>query len=418
MTGVKLGGVDSRSADINRREISMLSVGHSCVDICQGAVPAMLPFLIEHRGYSYAQATSLLLAMTFMSSMLQPLFGYLADKKSLSWLLPAGVAIGGAGIAAVGLTHSYPMTLLVVGISGLGVGAYHPEGARFANYVSGGRRGTGMSFYSVGGNIGFALGPILVTPLILLFGIEGIVWMAVPLAIVAFLIFRELPRLNSYRPSLAEAAAEKAANLKPDRWIPFAGVATVAGFRSCVYFGLQAFVPLYFIGHLHSSTAIGNAALTVLLVFGAIGTLVGGRMGDRVGNKLVMAVCFGVLTPLILLFLLLGEIPAIAAMAAIGFFMVGTFSITVVMGQDFLPQRIGVASGITLGAAIGVGGFAAYFLGLLADQVSLTTVMLVIAALPLPAFLISLVIPSDPDSGVEAGPAPETAAAAQPAMPT
>jgi len=389
--------VNPAAADINRREISILSVGHACVDVCQGAVPALLPFLIEHRSYSYAQATSLLLVMTFMSSMLQPLFGHLADKRSLSWLLPGGIALGAIGIAAVGLTDSYVMTLVAVGVSGLGVGAYHPEGARFANYVSGGRRATGMSLYSVGGNIGFALGPILVTPLVLLLGIQGVIWMVIPLAIVAAAVIRELPRLNSFRPDHATAARDKATDHRPDRWGPFTAVATIAGFRSAVYFGLQAFVPLYFIGHLHSSTAIGNAALTVLLVFGAIGTLVGGRLADRMGKKLIMAISLGVLTPMILLFLLLGEIPAIASMAVIGFFMVGTFSITVVLGQDFLPNRIGVASGVTLGAAIGFGGFVAYLLGLLADQVSLTTVMLVIAVLPLPAFFISLVIPTDRD---------------------
>lgn len=402
--------VNPPAADINRREISILSVGHACVDVCQGAVPALLPFLIERRGYSYAQATSLLLVMTFMSSMLQPLFGHLADKRSLSWLLPGGIVLGAAGIAVVGLTDSYAMTLIAVGVSGLGVGAYHPEGARFANYVSGEKRATGMSLYSVGGNIGFALGPILVTPLVLLLGIGGIVWMLIPLAIVTALIVRELPRLNSFRPD-HEAAGDEPAESRPDRWGPFTAVATIAGFRSAVYFGLQAFVPAYFITNLHSSTAIGNTALTMLLVFGAIGTLVGGRLADRMGKKPIMVISLGVLTPLILLFLLLSEIPAIASMAVIGFFMVGTFSITVVLGQDFLPNRIGVASGVTLGAAIGFGGFVAYLLGLLADQVSLTTVMLVIAALPLPAFLISLVIPTDrgPD------PSPHRPAPAAPA---
>lgn len=373
----------------------MLSLGHGCVDICQGAVPALLPFLIEHRSYSYAQATSLLLVMTFMSSMLQPLFGYLADKRSLARLLPGGILLAATGIAAVGLTDSYAMTMLAVGISGLGVGAYHPEGARFANYVSGGRRATVMSLYSVGGNIGFALGPILVTPLVLLFGLGGVVWMIVPLAVVGALIHLELPRLETFRPGRDELTRRRAAETRRDRWLPFSGVATIAGFRSAVYFGLQAFVPLYFIGHLHSSTAVGNTALTMLLVFGAIGTLVGGRLADRVGKKPIMVVSLGVLTPMILVFLTLGEIPAIASMAVIGFFMVGTFSITVVLGQDFLPNRIGVASGVTLGAAIGFGGLVAYLLGLLADRVSLTTVMLVIAVLPLPAFLLSLVIPTD-----------------------
>jgi MFS transporter, FSR family, fosmidomycin resistance protein len=389
--------VSRPDAAINRREISVLSVGHGCVDVCQGAVPALLPFLIDGRGYSYAQATSLLLVMTFMSSMLQPLFGYLADKRSLGLLLPGGIVLGAAGVAVVGLTESYVATLAAVGISGLGVGAYHPEGARYANFVSGQRRATGMSLYAVGGNIGFALGPILVTPLVLLFGIGGVAWMALPLIAFAAYLLRQLPRIDAFRPDASVEVPEAGNGSRRDRWLPFTGVATIAGFRSAVYFGLQAFVPIYFIGHLHSSTAVGNTALTMLLVFGAVGTLVGGRVADRHGKKLVMAVSLGVLTPMLLIFLTLGQIPAIISMAVIGFFMVGTFSITVVLGQEFLPNRIGVASGVTLGAAIGFGGLVAYLLGLLADQVSLTTVMLVIAALPLPAFAISLIIPTDRD---------------------
>lgn len=385
---------------INRREISFLSIGHGCVDICQGAVPALLPFLIDQRAYSYGQATSLLLVMTFMSSMLQPLWGFLADRRSLSLLLPGGIVLGAIGVVMLGLTDSFALTLIAVGISGLGVGAYHPEGARFANYVSGDRRATGMSFYSVGGNFGFALGPILVTPLVLLFGIQGVAWIAVPLVIVAAVLAHELPRLNAYRPSEIPAVRDSKAAGPPDRWLPFSGIATVAGFRSATYFGLQAFVPIYFIGQLGSSTAIGNTALTVLLVFGAVGTLVGGQMADRLGRKRIMVISLGTLTPMILLFLLLGEVPAISLLALIGFFMVGTFSITVVMGQEYLPNRIGVASGVTLGAAIGFGGFVAWLLGLLADQVSLTTVMIVIAALPLPAFLICLFLPADPPDPV------------------
>ena len=390
--------MESGRKDINRRGITTLSIGHACVDTCQGAVPAMLPFLIHDHGYSYSQATALLLVMTFTSSLIQPLFGYLADRRSLAWLLPAGVACAGLGIAAAGFAGTFPLTLAAVAVSGLGVGAYHPEGARWANYVSGDRRASGMSFYSVGGNLGFALGPILVTPLILLLGFSGIAWIALPVGAGALLVATSLPWLRTFHPdrvAVKPAAAEEA---RRDRWIPFAGIATIAGFRSAAYFGMQAFVPLYFIANWDASTAIGNTALTVLLVFGAIGTIAGGQLADRFGKGLIMKVSLGLLTPLILVFMVSGEVAAIGLSAMIGFFMVGTFAISVVMGQEFLPNRIGVASGVTLGAAIGFGGFVAYLLGILADHTSLTTVMLVIAALPIPAFLISLIIP-DADKG-------------------
>lgn len=380
--------------DMDRRSIGVLASGHAMVDACQGAIPAMLPFLIARRGYSYAEATSLLLVMTVCSSLLQPLFGYLTDRRSISWLLPAGVLLGGLGVGAVGLVDSHALTLAAVGLAGLGVGAYHPEGARNANYVAGSRRrATAMSFYGVGGNIGFAIGPVVVTALVLAFGLSGLVWFALPLAVGAVWLAFEMPRIDTLRLAAIADADSRPEGKGRDRWLPFAGIASVAGFRSAAYFGLQAFVPIFLITELGTSDAVGNAALSVLLFAGVFGTVLGGSLADRIGNRPVLIASLGMVTPLVLALLLVGEAGAFAVVALIGFFLFGTFSIAVVMGQEFLPNRIGVASGVTLGAAMGFGGLVAWLLGLLADQTSLTTVMLVIAVLPLPGFLISLLLP-------------------------
>ena len=385
-------------AGIDRRAIATLAVGHACVDTAQGAVPALLPFLIRDRGWSYGATAALVLAMTASSSLLQPLFGWLADRRSLSWLLPGGVVVAAVGIALVGVVSaSPPLTFALVAVAGLGVGAYHPEGARYANYVSGAKRASGMSLYSVGGNTGFALGPILVTPLVLAAGLRGTLWLLVPMLAVALLLVRELPRLRSFHPERRRAASGRAEPphkaSQPDRWGPFARVAGVAAVRSGAYFGLQAFIPAYFIAHFGSSAGVANAALTTILVAGALGTLVGGRLADRVGRRRILIACNAVLTPLMLLVLVVAEPAAFALLALVGFFTVGTFSITVVLGQEYLPSRIGIASGVTLGAAIGMGGIVAALLGQLADAVGLTPVLLVIAALPLPALALAATLP-------------------------
>jgi len=383
---------------MDRRSIGVLSTGHALVDVCQGSVPALLPFLIARRGYSYSEATALLLVMTFASSMLQPLFGHLTDRRSISWLLPGGILLGGLGIATVGLVESFPATLAAVGLAGLGVGAYHPEGARNANFVAGSkRRATAMSLYAVGGNVGFATGPVVATLLVIPLGLGGLVWFAAPMALGALLLARELPRIDARRMAALAAGPAGDGRRGRDRWWPFAGVATVAGFRSATYFGLQAFVPLLLITQMGTSDAVGNAALTVFLVAGAVGTLVGGRVADRIGTRPVLVGSLAISCPLILSLLEVGEGAAFPILGAVGFFLVGTFSISVVLGQEYLPNRIGIASGVTLGAAIGFGGFVAWLLGLLADQTSLTTVMVVIAALPLPGFLISLALPGEND---------------------
>jgi FSR family fosmidomycin resistance protein-like MFS transporter len=379
---------------IDRRAILVLACGHGSADIAQGAVPALLPFLHHDYGYSYAALAALVLAMTITSSLIQPIFGYLADRRSLPWLLPAGVLVAGIGIALSGLSHSYPLTFAAIAVSGLGVGAYHPEGARYANYVCAGpRRATGMSFYSVGGNVGFALGPILVTPLVLAFGMNGTAWLAVLYAVMLTVVLLNLAYVVSFRPVRGQGPSAATRAARPDRWGPFSLVSGVASFRSAVYFGLQSFLAVYLIHRFHVSESVGNAALTVMLVMGAIGTLVGGRLGDRIGLKPVLLICIPVIAPLIALLLVGGLGVDFVLVALIGFFTVGTFSTTVVLGQHFLPNQIGVASGITMGAAIGVGGVCATLLGLLADATSLSTVMAVIVLLPLPGLVCALLVP-------------------------
>jgi len=389
---------------IDRRGLAALSAGHLCSDMCQGAVPAMLPFLIQDRGYTYAAAGALVLAVTVGSSLIQPLFGHLADRFSLPLLMPAGVLLGGLGIALAPLAPNYALAFLAVTLGGVGVGAFHPEAARYANHVSGEKRATGMSLFSVGGNAGFALAPILVTPLALAFGPAGIAWLLVLPAAVAAALAMELPRLKGFGPGSegpktaggegdGEGTAE--AGTAQDRWGPFARLAGLAAWRSGVYFGLQSFVAAYFIRRFGASEAEGNAALTVVLVAGVAGTLVGGRLADRIGRRPVLVGCMAVLTPLLLLLMVSGQALSYALLALVGFFTVGNFSITVVLGQEYLPGRIGVSSGITLGAAIGAGGLVAAALGVLADGAGLTAVMLAIALMPIPALLLALSLPPE-----------------------
>src|SRR5436305_10402465 len=200
---------------IDRRGIGVLSDGHACVDMCQGAVPALLPFLVAQRGYSCGAASALVLAATVASSIVQPLFGLASDRHSMPWLMPAGLLLAGVGLAVAGLVHPYGLTFAAITLSGLGVAAYHPEASRYANYVSGRRRATGMSLFSVGGNAGFALGPLVVTPLLLVAGPPGTAGLLLPLAVAALVSPRELGRLRGFRPAPAGGSGEAAA---PNRW--------------------------------------------------------------------------------------------------------------------------------------------------------------------------------------------------------
>jgi FSR family fosmidomycin resistance protein-like MFS transporter len=371
--------------------MTVLSLGHLSVDLCQGALPALLPFLIAEHGWSYGQASALILAATVSSSIIQPLFGHLSDGRSMPWLMPVGVALAAGGIALAGVAGSYPLTFAVIVASGLGVAAYHPEASRFANYVAGERRATAMSFFSVGGNAGFALGPVFVTPLALVFGLGGTPLVAVLPAAVAALLVRELARLKGFRP--AALGDDDASAAEPDQWRPFMRLSAAVAARSVVYFGLMTLVPLYFVDELDASEATANAALTAMLAAGAIGTLIGGRLADRFGRRVVLRTSMALLTPLIVVFLVSSVGVAIASLALIGAATIATFSVTVVMGQEYLPNRLGIASGVTLGLSIGLGGVGAAILGQVADAYGLRTALEVVALLPLPALLLAMTLP-------------------------
>jgi FSR family fosmidomycin resistance protein-like MFS transporter len=380
-----------------------LSSGHLFTDIAQGSIPALLPFLISRHHLSYAAASALVLAATISSSVIQPLFGHVSDRLSLPWLMPLGPVLGGLGVALVGFTTTYALTFAAVVLSGIGVAAFHPEGSRFANYVSGARRASGMSLFSVGGNVGFALGPVLVTPLVLVFGLHGTVFLLIPTWLMGLFLIHELPRLKTFRTDVAAGRVQD--RKQPEAWRPFALLAGVIALRSFVYFGLVTFIPLYYNHELGTSKALGNIALAAMLLGGAAGTLIGGPLADRFGRRSVLIGSMLVLPPLIAGFLLSGPVLGIAFAALAGAATIATFAVTIVMGQEYLPGRLGVAAGVTIGLSIGLGGIGAPLLGILADASGLRAVFEVIAVLPLLALALVFTLPRGAPSaaGARAG---------------
>ncbi len=377
---------------VDRRAMGALSVGHLFTDLNQGAVAALLPFLISERGISLTAAGALVFAATVSSSVVQPLFGVFSDRRPIPALMPLGVLLAGVGMALVGVVPGYLEIFLCIVLSGIGVAAFHPESARFANYVSGARRARGMSFFSVGGNAGFALGPVVATPLVLVFGLPGTLFLALPAALMAAALFYEVPRMLRFAPAEAGNGGEDPTPA-PEHWGPFVRMIGVVAVRSFVYFGLVAFVASYYERALGTSPALGNTALTVMLFGGAAGTLVMGPLADRFGRRAVVAASMLALPPLILGFTLSGPYFGMVLLALTGAATVGTFGVTVVMGQEYLPGRIGLAAGVTMGLSIGLGGVGAPLLGFLADRSGLPTAMLAVAALPVLGFLLTLTLP-------------------------
>jgi FSR family fosmidomycin resistance protein-like MFS transporter len=375
--------------EIDRRGIAALSAGHFATDFSNGALPALLPFLVKRFDLSYTQVGALMLVSALASSIIQPLFGLWSDRRGALWLLPVGVALAGGGMAVAAASPSYELCLAFVVVSGIGTAAYHPEGSKFANYVSGARRASGMSLFSIGGNLGVALGALATAPLLLLLGRPGGLLIALPALAVAALLVTSLRYLRTFEPERRQVRA-LAGEDRPGALALLLGVVAV---RSVGWFGLLTFVPLWAVSLGHSES-YGNNLLALMLFTGGVGTLVAGPLADRIGRRPVLVGSL-VATPILtLVFVAVGGALGAAALALVGVCVVGTFGVTGVMSQEYLPSRIGLASGLVIGFSIGLGGIAALALGALADAVDLETAMYACAAVPAAAIVLGLLLPS------------------------
>jgi MFS transporter, FSR family, fosmidomycin resistance protein len=376
-------------AEVDKRAMAALSSGHCATDFAGGALPALLPFFVDKFDLSYTLAAAAILASAISSSVVQPLFGLWSDRRGAIWLLPAGVALAGVGMALASVASTYGLVLLFVVISGLGTAAYHPEGSKFAAYTGGRKRASAMSLFSIGGNIGYALGPTIATPLVLVFGLEGGLLLAVPCLLAALVLLR----LGRSLGSLARERGHRLASSDPDRIGALLLLLGVIAFRSVAWFGLITFVPLWEVSLGHSK-AHGNHLLSLMLLAGGIGTLAAGPLADRFGRRPVLLVSTAVTGPLILVFVAVGGILGAIALAGVGIAVIGTFGVTMVMSQEYLPRHIGMASGLSIGLSIGLGGVGAIALGAVADTLDLRTAMYVSAGAALAALALAVLLPS------------------------
>jgi FSR family fosmidomycin resistance protein-like MFS transporter len=377
-----LGGLD-------RKAMTALSTGHLATDFASGAVPALIPFFVVEFDLSYTLTAVIMLAATISSSIVQPLFGLWSDRRGAMWLLPGGVALAGAGTGLAAAAPTYALVVALVFLAGIGIAAYHPEGAKFAAFASGRKRASGMSLFNIGGNTGYALGPIVVTPLVLWLGLAGGLLAMIPVLVVALVLLRVLPYLRRLHPDETGRTGPVGEDDVPAMWI-LGGVIVL---RSVAWFGLLTFVPLWAVSLGHT-TAEGNRLLALMLLAGAVGTLVLGPVADRIGLRRTLVLTQAALPVLIVVFVLAGGVVGALALMLVGLCVVGTFGVTMVLSQLYLPQHVGVASGLSVGLAMGLGGVAAVALGVLADAVDLEVALYVCAAAPAFGLVLALMLPA------------------------
>lgn len=385
-TGVRLGP--------NRRGVALVSTAHLANDLYQGVVPAMLPFLAAERHYSYAALAGLTLAATLISSVAQPIFGIIGDRRPLRWMIMAGMGVAAGGIALTGFTSSYALTWVFLAFSGLGIAAFHPEGARAARQAAG-NSNKAMSIFALGGNGGFALGSLVATPVFLAFGVRGAPLLALPAAAMIYVLIRRLgPTLDG----AAGGAKNRGTSTGKDNWWAFTGLIMIVIIRSTIFLSMTSFLGIYFVDHFATSAGVSGAVLTAFLFAGAAGTLLGGWIADKWDRLMSIRIGFIASMPALGgLLLSPNSAVAIGCVLVLGVALFLPFSVMIMLGQDYLPTRIGTASGVTVGLPMSIGGLFAPLVGTLADQTSLTLALSTLLILPVVAIAITGFI-RDPQS--------------------
>lgn len=366
--------------------VRVWAAAHAVDDFYQGLVPAMIPFFILERQYSYVAASGLAMAATLGSSLPQPLLGVLADRRTSAWMAPVGLALAGTAAGLAGVLPGYPGVWALLLVSGLGVALFHPAAGRDARRDAG-ESTTAMSIFAAGGSVGFFLAPALATPVLVRYGVAAsVVFVAPALVMAAVLLRHQRRRLVAPHRSTARTGR--------DRWRPFALLTGVGIVRSIGSFGMNTFVAMYWIKHLEASAGLGGAALACFLVGGVLGTLLGGRIGDRFG--LVRAAQWGGLLAIpAFVAVRLCEDPwfALPLVALAGVATNIPFAVLVKLGQDYLPSRPGTATGVTLGLAVSAGGLLVPVLGAIADAYGPEAVLTTLCVVPVVAVALSWFLP-------------------------
>lgn len=377
----------------DRRYSYLMMIAHLCDDLNQGALVAVIPFLVLHNGYSYAEVTALLLASNAASAIIQPLFGWLGDKKPRPWLMAAGIFLAGIGMAGVGVLPNYPLIMASAMLSGIGVAMFHPEGGRLGNLTAGDQKGKGMSIFAVGGKLGFTFGPLVATAAITLWGLPGTLIFIIPSTLCAAILLSQNKALLSYSNPDKQSSDE---SLYQDNWVGFGFVMGAISCRSIMYYAFLSFIPLFLVYNLGQEEAFASSVISLFALVCAVGTIASGWAGQLLGTKKLIIVSYACVAIEVVIFAFNGSL--IVALILIAFLALTcdiSYPSAVAMGQSFVPHHLGMASGLSFGVMVCIGGLMTPVFGLIGDYFGLQVVMLCVTAIALLGIIITLFIPKN-----------------------
>ena len=375
-----------------------LAIGHLVTDLQAGALPIVLPHLKELFSLSYAQMAAIVLTQNVTSSVIQPVFGYVTDKRSLPTLLPYCAALAGAGFAAIGWVTSYALLLLTVIVIGVSSASYHPQASKTVNFLSDeNSKAQNMGLFSLGGNAGMAAGSMMMTFLIgLAGGLHNTMYFVIPGILVFGYMMHYMPeykRVNIEHSLKRAAAKAQGAATK----LSYFGLTLLLFFifmRSTIHTGISTYLPSFFMKFRDADPVFASLLVTVFLLGGVAGTYIGAVLSDRLGARaIILGSMVLSIPPIWALDKVYTEFAIVAAVGLAGFFIIGSNATTIVLAQTMLPNNVGMAAGLTIGFSVGLGGLGVTILGVAADNFGLPFVMQLLTWLSIGATIMTVKIP-------------------------
>lgn len=374
------------TSTIRKDIVYSISLAHMLNDWYMNLIPILTPFLVA-AGFGIKEVSFAISAFTITSSLSQPVIGYMVDRKNQSWMIYVGTAWLAVLLSCIGLTHSYAALLTIAALSGLGAAAFHPQASAMVSAAGGTKKGVCQAVFGASGNLGWALTPLFVIPLVERYGLAVTPYLVIPglfvTVLLAFKAQRQQPTARKDSMPLLDA-------LKPG-WRELSKLIAIIALRTLTYSGLVAFLPLYL---QQKGIAVSSSAhlLFILLCAGAAGGLVGGYLSDRFGKTLVIFVSLTLSPMFFYLFLQAGPVLRPLVFGLAGATLLSSFSPIVVLAQELLNKQAAMASGFSLGFGIGVGGLGVGLVGMVIEHLGLSFAVHLLICLPFAAALVALTL--------------------------
>ena len=358
------------------RTVWVLSGAHLVADLYGPALPAIIALLVLQQGYSYLAAGLLITVYNSVSSFAQPVIGRIHDRRGKGLPLGVSILISGLFVPLIGVAGDYLLILLCCAIAALGHAAFHPVALATTGRLSeDANRGRLLSYFVVGGNLGFALGPVAAGAALDAFGLPGTLFLALPAIGIALLLhFSHTAVPGPAHSSVSRPGGEAG---QPTDWRPMAVLLSASSLRAIVIFGSVAFLPAYLVGRGFDLLA-ANTLATAMLAAGVAGQMAGGALSDRRGRKEVIVAGMSLAIVTLAAFLFTGGWVSLLFLLLFGFALWSSFSVTLAIAHELMPGELGLSSGLLLGFSMGLGGLGVAVIGSLADSIGLSGALMIL----------------------------------------